>query len=450
MVCYAAAALAVTGVTIFFGARTIVWSAMMRMLPCLPVALALATACNPALDLRDDPAAFIADARYRRGILERDLTDRDNLYARERLEKYGVDGGWDAIDESDPPTFPIGPEDAANLAAGGQLQAREPTTLAPARMPCSDAEWIALGRRAFFEYPLAPSRAAAALLRVDHGPEKVGFLVDSDHYVGLRGLVDADGRVRVSSTCAQCHASRSNGVVDAVLANRAMDVGQARLLALTVDPTAPSAANDATSPADLARLGPGRSDVMADGIFDPFAVSDLGGLADWPYLHHNANWFNRGTATLAVRCETLFISASEQKTRIPRVLAWAVARYLRSLPPPPPADPPSPASAHGQAIFAAGPCPSCHTPPLFSSARLIGVAEIGTDPAAGASPVRHTGYYRVPSLRGVGRQAPYFHHGAVPSLEALFDPARTEPGHPFGLSLSADDRAALIAYLRTL
>jgi len=29
-------------------------------------------------------------------------------------------------------------------------------------------------------------------------------------------------------------------------------------------------------------------------------------------------------------------------------------------------------------------------------------------------------------------------------------PTRAVPGHPFGLSLSADDRAALIAFLKTL
>jgi hypothetical protein len=60
------------------------------------------------------------------------------------------------------------------------------------------------------------------------------------------------------------------------------------------------------------------------------------------------------------------------------------------------------------------------------------------------------------------------HDGALTSLEEMFDPARhgadyeprgwtpvgmqkrAIPGHPFGLDLSADDKEALIAFLRSL
>ena len=74
----------------------------------------------------------------------------------------------------------------------------------------------------------------------------------------------------------------------------------------------------------------------------------------------------------------------------------------------------------------------------------------GTDPAAGTSPGRGTGYWRIPSLRGVGGNAPYLHHGAFPTLEAMFTPGREEPGHTFGLDLDAAERADLIAFLRTI
>ena len=59
--------------------------------------------------------------------------------------------------------------------------------------------------------------------------------------------------------------------------------------------------------------------------------------------------------------------------------------------------------------------------------------------------------------------APYFHHGAVPTLEDVLAPARLEPsyargslakgavpGHTYGTDLSAGDRSAIVAYLRTL
>jgi hypothetical protein len=81
---------------------------------------------------------------------------------------------------------------------------------------------------------------------------------------------------------------------------------------------------------------------------------------------------------------------------------------------------------------------------------------------------RGTGYYKVPSLKGVWCRGPLQHSGAVATLEDWFDRdrlrddyvptgfngrdggARPVLGHPFGLSLSGEDREALIAYLRTL
>lgn len=81
---------------------------------------------------------------------------------------------------------------------------------------------------------------------------------------------------------------------------------------------------------------------------------------------------------------------------------------------------------------------------------------------------RGTGYYRVPSLRGVWYRGPFFHEGSLARLEDVFDPKRLEPGyvptgfkghdgkrrgvvgHEFGLKLSAPERADLIAFLRTL
>ena len=60
------------------------------------------------------------------------------------------------------------------------------------------------------------------------------------------------------------------------------------------------------------------------------------------------------------------------------------------------------------------------------------------------------------------------HDGSVASLEEMFDPARLRPdhepggwkgpevtkraipGHPFGLGLNAEDKAALLAFLRSI
>ena len=81
---------------------------------------------------------------------------------------------------------------------------------------------------------------------------------------------------------------------------------------------------------------------------------------------------------------------------------------------------------------------------------------------------RGTGYYKVPSLKGVWYRAPFEHNGSVARLEDWFDrrrlrddyvptgfvgaqvKARAVRGHEFGLNLPDNDRRALIAFLRTL
>jgi len=92
---------------------------------------------------------------------------------------------------------------------------------------------------------------------------------------------------------------------------------------------------------------------------------------------------------------------------------------------------------------------------------------VGTDPGLTLLTRRVTGYYKVPSLKGVWYRGPFEHNGSVAALEDWFDPrrmsadyvprgfrgagvtARAVVGHPFGLSLSDSERA-LIAFLRTL
>ena len=93
---------------------------------------------------------------------------------------------------------------------------------------------------------------------------------------------------------------------------------------------------------------------------------------------------------------------------------------------------------------------------------------VGTDPNLALKTRKGTGYYKPPSLKGVWYRGLYLHDGSVASLEEMFDPGRLSddhvpggfkgyriehraiPGHEFGLRLSAEDRARLIAFLRTL
>lgn len=407
--------------------------------------------------LPDSPDDYIDSVDYRRAILERDTRRGDNEYARERLAKYGLAGeGWELLPARDPLTRPLSLTDLARAQRGEPLvfDPGTATSLVPERRPQTEAAWIELGRRVFFEYPLRVDSIYSSLVGIEGGIERAGFLTDADTIIGLRVLLDDDGNARIGNTCAQCHGTyEPDGTVSGQLANRRMDVGAARLLVLGITPDDLPSEIDSTRIRDLARLGPGRGDVQADDLFNPFAFPDFGGIADLPYLQHNANWYHRGTTTLAIRCETLFITAAGRTARIPRVLSWAIAAYFRSLAPPAPLfarDEEDPEWQQGEALFESAGCTGCHVPPLFTSAREVSVEEIGTDALAGDSPIRGTQTYRIPSLRGVGRTAPYLHHGAFDTLEQMFDPERAEPGHTWGLSLDAAERRALLVYLRTL
>jgi hypothetical protein len=88
---------------------------------------------------------------------------------------------------------------------------------------------------------------------------------------------------------------------------------------------------------------------------------------------------------------------------------------------------------------------------------------VGTDRALADSRARGTGKFRPSPLVAVSAAAPYFHDGTVPTLDDVLDPMRLlpeydrsvrapgpVPGHAFGTELPIEQRAELVAYLRTL
>lgn len=164
---------------------------------------------------------------------------------------------------------------------------------------------------------------------------------------------------------------------------------------------------------------------------------------------------------------------------------YALALYIYSLQPPPNPNKFDALAVRGQETFRRARCTRCHTPPLYTNNKLTlaegftpppGAAEeydilsisVGTDPNLTLKTRRGTGYYKVPSLKGVWYRSMFGHSGWCATLEDWFDPRRTQndyvptgfrpygmktyavKGHPFGLDLSTEDRTALIAFLRTL
>jgi hypothetical protein len=109
------------------------------------------------------------------------------------------------------------------------------------------------------------------------------------------------------------------------------------------------------------------------------------------------------------------------------------------------------------------------SPPRETQGSLDAIpVSVGTDPGLALATRKGTGYYKVPSLKGVWYRRHYLHDGSVASLEEMFDPDRLNEshvpggwsppgkttraikGHEFGLKLDPIERDQLIAFLRSL
>jgi hypothetical protein len=154
-------------------------------------------------------------------------------------------------------------------------------------------------------------------------------------------------------------------------------------------------------------------------------------------------------------------------------------------PPRNPAPAPAAQVAAGQAVFNREGCLNCHTPPNYTSGKLtqamgyqppddhpdrenIVRMTVGTDPGLALKTRKGTGFYKIPSLRGLWYRPRLLHDGSVATLEEMFSAERLRPnhvrggwkgpeqnlravpGHPFGLSLTAEEKANLLAFLRSL
>src|SRR5262249_46610672 len=63
-------------------------------------------------------------------------------------------------------------------------------------------------------------------------------------------------------------------------------------------------------------------------------------------------------------------------------------------------------------------------PPAHLATDDVLRVSVGTDPRLTLLTRRGTGYYKVPSLKGVWYRGPFEHNGSVASLEDWFDPRR--------------------------
>jgi len=77
------------------------------------------------------------------------------------------------------------------------------------------------------------------------------------------------------------------------------------------------------------------------------------------------------------------------------------------------------------------------SPPPDAPATLdVMRASVHTDPGLALATRKGTGYYKVPSLKGLWYRGHYLHDGSVATLEEMFDPDRLKDTHrPGGWSL---------------
>ena len=404
---------------------------------------------------------YLEDPGARRRALERSLQNPENLYSRTRLGSYGrPDLGWDLLPEWNPRVRPVTPATVTHMAAHGEPEAAV-TRLWDGVRPTTLPAWVELGRRVFFDYPLRPEIFAEHALAHPEVAREIGLHSASDGSVpGTVAFVDIDGSPRVGITCALCHSTVEAGAVVVGRARRDFDYGAMRL-AYHRDTGVPV---DADMARRMASWGPGRADITEDDDEDPVAIPDLWGLRALGTLTQAATvrhgeLGDDAPLALAIRQETQILHANRERTRPPRELAYALALFLYSLEPPP-AAPPTAAAGRGAAIFRRD-CEGCHADAV-GSGPPVAFADIGTDPALAAGTSRGTGLYRPAPLLRVAGAAPYLHHGVVPSLADLFDPARLRSdytrgahgpgaiaGHLPGTELPAREREDLVAYLET-
>ena len=255
------------------------------------------------------------------------------------------------------------------------------------------------------------------------------------------------------------------------------------------------------------QLGPALGPAFATGLFPrwsgspfyPTKIPDLIGLKDRKYIDHTATHQHRGPgdvmryAALVTYSDSSdygphrLLTDAQQKVRrrAPDELLYALALYIYSLQPPPNPNLEDARIAAGQQIFGREGCANCHTPPLYTNNKLtlaqgftpphdvpasldILPVSVGTDPGLALKTRKGTGYYKVPSLKGLWYRGRYLHDGAVTTLEEMFNPSRVNDdfvptgfipagqktravkGHEFGLRLDAKERGELLAFLRSL
>jgi mono/diheme cytochrome c family protein len=292
--------------------------------------------------------------------------------------------------------------------------------------------------------------------------------------VGVQGTVNETGQLTtVGITCALCHSSVDDSFGPGIgrrldgWANTDLDVGA--IVAL-------SPALDEATKAEFRTWGPGKYDPRHHA-FDgtniiplnspslPIVIPPIYGLrgvefetftGDGPISYWNSYvgvGQMGGQGSFSDPRIGLFISQTPDLVT-PKLAALLEYQLSLRTPKPPAGSFDRDAAARGKHLFRTqARCSTCHRAPNFTDVVsgpgrrgpfLHDPAEVGMDPAYAARSA--TGKYRTTPLRGLLQHAPYFHDGSAPDLLAVVNHYDTL----FGLNLTAEQKADLVEYLKSL
>ena len=281
--------------------------------------------------------------------------------------------------------------------------------------------------------------------------------------VGVVGQVDASNTLtRVGITCALCHSTVDNSFASGIgkrldgWPNRDLDVG--RIVSLS------PAVTDAQRSV-YRSWGPGMYDPRfnIDGKNNPVVIPPAFGLRHVKREIYTGDdvvsYWNAYVAITQMHGHGHFVDPriGVEKHNPPDLVSSKLdplRAYQFSLETPEPVAGTFDATAakRGHAVFN-GPagCVSCHIGSVLTDVnanRLHAPAEVGQDPAYALRSA--TKLYRTTPLRGLWHppqlKGPYFHDGKATTLQAVVE----HYVRLFGLTLSAQQKADLVEYLKTL
>jgi hypothetical protein len=426
-------------------------------------------------------------------------------------------------------TYPVYGPDREPAGYSQWLKNREPETAFDASKLKTSKQWIEAGEL-IFNAPTSfnPVFFSAQNLRDPEFYKKTGMPIAQDGSVPFaRWVIRRKGIVELGSMgCNTCHTRvlEDGTVLSGAPGNNPNDREGALLLRTTAVAIGPekvlARVRDFASqfeapwvPGDINRLArsmtledfitageaipPGVTARANTSMFLPPQIPDLIGVRERRYLDHTGLIRHREIGDLmrySSLAQDMFVADRygplAGRTVAPAVRysdeqLYALALYLYSLRPPANPNRFDATAARGKSLFDREQCGRCHTPPLYTNNKLVAVEGfdapqdgavrrdvvpdgIGTDPRYALGTRKGTGYYKVPSLKGLWYRGPLGHNGSAATAEDWFDPARlgreyvptgfrgydgkarSIPGHPFGLTLSPTERKDLIAFLRRL